>query len=412
MLKDVRTAAGLGYPPSKFTTNASESLNAVMKRKVDYSETQWSLFNDHMKELVLEQRDEVIRALSGRGKYQLCKPYEHLQVQPQEWVKMTSDQRKRHIKEFDAAAMRGSGSTQNRSENLVSTSPSLSKPSGSSTASHHNANQKYLSVLCEDSGIENVPFATLHSIWVKAEEYLNSPSDIVTAPGGDRKAKMVSSKSSITPHFVRYLSSGQYACDNSCMQWKSSQLCSHVVAVAELNAELDPFLQWYKSSNQQPNITSLAMNNLPAGRGRKGGIPKRKRANQPVVTEVLVKRPGTCKTPLTQVHGPASFTATPLQPQPVVTPPVSQRPVIVPVVQQQPARIPVSQAAISSSQAAISSSNPVLAQVVSCNVGPLITHTVALPATAPIVPNLNPFFIRIIEGNIRVCQGCRTDVFA
>ena len=65
MLKDVRTVAGLGYPPSKFSTNTSESINAVMKRKVDYKETSWPEYNDSMKELVQQQRDEVLRSLSG-----------------------------------------------------------------------------------------------------------------------------------------------------------------------------------------------------------------------------------------------------------------------------------------------------------------------------------------------------------
>lgn len=45
MLKDVRTSAGLGSPPAIFTTNASESLNAVIKRKVDYKATEWPEFN-------------------------------------------------------------------------------------------------------------------------------------------------------------------------------------------------------------------------------------------------------------------------------------------------------------------------------------------------------------------------------
>ena len=34
MLKPVREEAGLGHPPVPFTTNASESLNAMIKQKV------------------------------------------------------------------------------------------------------------------------------------------------------------------------------------------------------------------------------------------------------------------------------------------------------------------------------------------------------------------------------------------
>ena len=53
---------------------------------------EWPDFNNQLKEIVEGQRDEAIRSLSGRGKFQLCEQYRYLQVNPQEWVKMTSDQ--------------------------------------------------------------------------------------------------------------------------------------------------------------------------------------------------------------------------------------------------------------------------------------------------------------------------------
>ena len=105
-----------------------------------------------------------------------------------------------------------------------------------------------MSVSCKESGIENIPFVTLHAMWTKAEEYLNSPSKVMPVPGDDKKAMMVSSKSGAVPHFVQSHPSGQYACDNSCIQWKSSHLCSHVIVVAERNNELSVFLEWYRSS--------------------------------------------------------------------------------------------------------------------------------------------------------------------
>ena len=82
MLKSTRTAAGLGYPPEIFTTNSSESLNATIKRKVNYKESEWPEFNEYMRQLVMSQRDEVLRALSGRGQYRLDKEYTHLMVAP------------------------------------------------------------------------------------------------------------------------------------------------------------------------------------------------------------------------------------------------------------------------------------------------------------------------------------------
>ena len=36
MLRSIREECGLGCPPDIFTTNTSESINAVLKRKVNY----------------------------------------------------------------------------------------------------------------------------------------------------------------------------------------------------------------------------------------------------------------------------------------------------------------------------------------------------------------------------------------
>ena len=46
-------------------------MNAMIKRKVDYKQSEWPKFNEEMKQLVGQQREEIIRALSGRGQYRL-----------------------------------------------------------------------------------------------------------------------------------------------------------------------------------------------------------------------------------------------------------------------------------------------------------------------------------------------------
>lgn len=71
MLKPVREEAGLGYPPTQFKTNASESLNAIIKRKVSYTKNELPAFVAHLKEVVDEQQREVERAVIGRGKYKI-----------------------------------------------------------------------------------------------------------------------------------------------------------------------------------------------------------------------------------------------------------------------------------------------------------------------------------------------------
>ena len=106
MLKNLRVSARLGNPPSIFTTNGSESINALLKRKVSFTETEWPKFNQELKQIVNEMHEESIRSLSGRGQYKLCKAYQHLQVDPSKWVKMTTEQRKEHVKRFESAAVR------------------------------------------------------------------------------------------------------------------------------------------------------------------------------------------------------------------------------------------------------------------------------------------------------------------
>ena len=76
MRRDVREAVGLGSPPSIFTTNPSEFVNAELKRKVDYKESEWPVINKHVEKLVESQRDEIIRALSGRGQYRLLPEFQ------------------------------------------------------------------------------------------------------------------------------------------------------------------------------------------------------------------------------------------------------------------------------------------------------------------------------------------------
>jgi len=94
MLKSTRTATGLGYPLEIFTTNSSESLNATIKRKVNYKESEWPEFNEYMRQLVMSQRDKVLWSLSGRGQYRLEKEYAHLVIAPQQCMKMKPEQRK------------------------------------------------------------------------------------------------------------------------------------------------------------------------------------------------------------------------------------------------------------------------------------------------------------------------------
>ena len=71
---------GLGNPPELFTTNASESLNSVLKSKVNYEKSELNKFIGKMKCLVDDQQREVERAVCRRGKYRFRSQYQFLEV--------------------------------------------------------------------------------------------------------------------------------------------------------------------------------------------------------------------------------------------------------------------------------------------------------------------------------------------
>ena len=71
MLRSVREDCGLGNPPSTFTTNASESLNALLKNKMDYKKSELPTFVEKLKEICNEQDKEAEKAVLCRGKYRL-----------------------------------------------------------------------------------------------------------------------------------------------------------------------------------------------------------------------------------------------------------------------------------------------------------------------------------------------------
>ena len=359
MRRDVREAAGLGAPPSTFTTNSSESINAVLKRKVDYKESEWPVFNKHIEQLVESQRDEVIRALSGRGQYRPLPQFQYLGVPIQNWMKMRPDQRRKIISNFQEAT-------------LPSSKASTTQGQQKETKSIPNPSSR-LSVSAEDSGIDIIPLVTLSATWVKADQLLSAENAITAAPGKDKKARMVLSYTSVVPHLVQSRSGGQYICDDSCLHWKSAKICSHTLAVAEVNHELPEFLHWYSRAGITPNITAVGMQGLPRGSGRKGGRPKRQRKRQALPEPLLTVSPS-------QISPGAFNTCTDS------SGPISQS-------------VSIEVAAPIIPSASACSPTPV--------VGPPPLIPVSGPSTEPLVPNVNPFYCKFLGGNIRVCRGCR-----
>lgn len=268
MLKPVREQAGLGCPPEQFTTNQSEAINGVIKNQVGYKSHQLMDFVEHLKMVVDEQDHEIERAVIGRGKYRFDSAYAHLEVSPSKWFKMSEKQRQDHLAKVAKTK-------------VSSTTSRITPPCSSQSVK----SSKTLSVDVNRVAAKvSVPLECLVGIWQKAEELLQSPSDMSPAPGQPENARMVISRSGKRPHLVLPSKSG-YKCDSDCLNFKSIGLCSHTVAVAECTDSLKEFLRHFEKSHKKPDFTSLALHDVPAGSGRKGSVPPRKRKKQEPITK-------------------------------------------------------------------------------------------------------------------------------
>ena len=279
MLRPIRLDCGLGNPPDIFTTNASESMNALLKHKVDYMRNELPVFIDKVKELAAEQQMELERAVVGRGKYQFQEKYRFLQVTESKWFTMNAQQRTKHLSKVQSLAVTEvHDSTPECAVALSATTLPRTHLEGH-TASPSSPSDLSVDVLSAAQGM-TVPLTCMEGIRRKASELLRDPSAMVAAPGQSLEARMVLSYSGSTPHLVTPVKGGGYSCDSSCPNWKSMAFCSHTVAVAERNGQLPEFLQFLQKKKKTPNVTSLITANMPRGCGRKGGQPPRTRKPQ------------------------------------------------------------------------------------------------------------------------------------
>ena len=119
----------------------------------------------------------------------------------------------------------------------------------------------------------------MQNIWSKAEKLIRSYGHIIKVPWlHDDQARLVKSYSSPQPHVVTRNPKNKhmFCCDNNCQMFKCFSVCSHAIATAQVNGQLEAYLTEVNTTSK-PNLTFIANQGMPQGSGRKGGKPKRKR---------------------------------------------------------------------------------------------------------------------------------------
>ena len=92
--------------------------------------------------------------------------------------------------------------------------------------------------------VDGLAQSTLENIiWIKAETLVSEGVVVAVPWGADARDRFVKSSSFAAPLLVREdAKKRSYACDGNSPMFKGFSICSHVVATAELNGELQEFV--------------------------------------------------------------------------------------------------------------------------------------------------------------------------
>ena len=99
ILRPVRVAAGLRNPPNKWQNLRTEAYNNVIKEEISRQKTDQVTIHDLIEKRVVQPHlDELVKAIYQMGEYRLSANYNHLEVDPLQWIQMTTHQRDAKIK--------------------------------------------------------------------------------------------------------------------------------------------------------------------------------------------------------------------------------------------------------------------------------------------------------------------------
>ena len=239
MLYPVRERAGLGSPPEPFYINAVESKNNVLKQHLQRKSSSLPDFVEGMKALLNQQYQEIELAVASMGEYRVVSMYSHLSYEQSKWFKMSTKQRLAKVAQFMKHTI-DQGTTTNTS-----------------------------------STPDNNPLTTIgllgnmaNTNWKRAQ-CLVCECAVVAAPGDDSGALVVKSNSGQRPHYVKPMKKGGFSCDEQCIGYKSSRICSHTVAAALKAYDISSYVRWFKGLKVTPNFTNLAEHGRPQSAGKK-----------------------------------------------------------------------------------------------------------------------------------------------
>ena len=246
-------------------TNPSEGNNKLVQdfvhedtRKTRVSEFE---FAQSLRKLVQRRENDLEMAVINQGPYRVREAFKHIVTTPDDWIKMTSDQRKRALKKVhdtNISDARDSSLTEKLQPTESTSNPIL-----------HRLLQE---------GIHWIPLSTFTGMTQKAEKILQDPGRVISIPNSEGSILVPSTSDARNPHIVYSYSTGRIVCN--CTNNKSLSICSHSIVYAEHQRVQPKFYNWLKKLRRTQgsnaiNLSNLLSADMPRGRGRKGERPPR-----------------------------------------------------------------------------------------------------------------------------------------
>ena len=85
MLKAARDHADLGRLPNAYYNNIPECINAVIKRGVQFKESEMSKFCQEINALLMRQKEDLESVIMNHGPYRLAPTFLYLEVSQDDW---------------------------------------------------------------------------------------------------------------------------------------------------------------------------------------------------------------------------------------------------------------------------------------------------------------------------------------
>ena len=122
----------------------------------------------------------------------------------------------------------------------------------------------------KDCKIDKVPPSTLEVTFEKVASLIQINVLVITKPGSSYGLYIVAGTCNRT-FYVTPGKRGSFKCDRTCIN-STTNICEHVIAVAEKCGKLSDFVQWFKRSKSRPSMIGLALNGAPKSVGKKSAF--------------------------------------------------------------------------------------------------------------------------------------------